>query len=159
MRTISWKHPLIALFIGGAVVAACSDDTTAPPPAEAGSDCGNGKVDDGEDCDPEASKQDSCSMATMGSKPTGTVKCTDKCKYDVSGCHANGGAGGGGGMGGGTGGVVGTGGMGKGGTAGKGGTTSKDAGSDATDATTPPPDGSKPDSGSGGSAPTDSGKG
>ena len=161
MRTISWKHPLIALFIGGAMAAACSSDTTSPPPEEAGAKCGNGTVDDGEECDPEKNPQRSCSTATMGAKPMGTVKCdTKKCTEDTSGCKANGGAGGGGGMAGSGTGGTGTGGMGgKAGSAGKGGTTHTDGGPDATpDAT---PDGSKPtpDSGSGGSAPTDSGKG
>ena len=160
MRTISWKHPLIALFIGGAMVAACSSDTTAPPAEDSGTKCGNGKVDKGEECDPKAT-QESCMTATMGSKPSGTVKCKDDCTQDLTGCKAAAGAGGGGGMGGGTGGIVGTGGMGgKGGGGGKGGTTGKDGGPDAMPDSGP--DGSKPDSGAGGSggtAPVDSGKG
>src|SRR5262245_37312127 len=122
MRTISWKQPLIALFIGGSIVVACSDDEPAATPEEAGSLCGNGKVDKGEDCDTESKdKLPTCAEATMMSKPTGTVKCSSKCAFDTSGCKANAGGTGGGGVGGGTGGSVATGGAPMGG---KGGTTS-----------------------------------
>ena len=163
MRTISWKHPLIALFIGSAIVVACSDDEPTPTPEEAGTLCGNGKVDEGEKCDPK--KLRSCSDATMGSKPTGTTKCNEDCtKEDVSGCKAAGGAGGGGGMGGGTGGSVG----GTGGGPSSGGKPSKDSGADAptdTGTTPPTPEAGKPDSGGGsggaggaGGTPVDSGK-
>src|SRR5882672_1786937 len=142
MRTISWKHPFIGLFIAGSIFAACSDDTTSTPPDEGGAACGNGTIDTGEKCDTK--KLRTCMDATMGSKPSGVTKCSADCKMeDATGCKAAGGAGGGGGQGGGTGGIVGMGGGPS--TGGKGGTVSKDAGGDAdSGSTTTTPDAAKP---------------
>jgi hypothetical protein len=124
MRTISWKHPAIAL-IASAIIAACSSDSSpgSADGGDAGSLCGNKKVDKGEDCDGTTTA--TCMVATSGSKMSGTVKCTSKCKFDVSGC-TGGGTGGSAGAAGmpGTGGSIGTG----------GGPASKDGGSDASDA-------------------------
>jgi hypothetical protein len=156
---------LIALFIGGSIVVACSDDTPSPTSEDAGPSCGDGKINGDEKCDTAAKTQPTCSSATMGSKPSGTVTCDKGCVINVSNCKAAGGAGGGGGMGGGTGGIVGMGGGPS--TGGKGGTTGKgDAGPDAMPdtGTTPTTEAGKPDAGSGGAggaggAPVDSGKG
>jgi hypothetical protein len=52
-----------------------------PPPVY----CGNGVVDDGEDCDGALIKA-TCALVTMGAKPAGTVRCTDRCTYNTSGC-------------------------------------------------------------------------
>jgi hypothetical protein len=125
MRTISWKHPAIAL-IASAIIAACSSDSSpgSADGGDAGSLCGNKKVDKGEDCDGTTSA--SCMAATMGSKTSGTVSCNPKtCKFDTSKC-TTGGTGGSAGAAGtsGTGGSIGTG----------GGPASKDGGSDASDA-------------------------
>jgi hypothetical protein len=164
MRTISWKHPLIALFIGGAVVVACSDDEPAKPAEEAGAKCGDGEVNGDEKCDPKATQR-SCSSATMGMKTMGKVTCKDDCSAeDTTKCTAGGGAGGGGGMGGGTGGSVGgTGGGPNGGKPGmEAGVPEGGAGKDS--GTTTPPDSGKPDSGGSGGAggaggtPVDSGR-
>jgi hypothetical protein len=84
--------------------------------------CGNGTIEqqNGEDCDGPINQ--TCSTATMGSLPNGTVACTG-CHIDTSKCSSNGpNNGAGGGMG--TGGGVGTGGSnnGAGNTSGGGGT-------------------------------------
>src|SRR5437762_7204912 len=104
MRTISWKHSVIALF-AVAAFAACSDDTTSNPPAdsgvEAGKKCGNGKLDTDEQCDGTKLNSKTCSTQTMGMKPSGTLKCKSDCSgFDITGCTSSGGgAGGGAGMG------------------------------------------------------------
>src|ERR1041385_7610599 len=144
MRTISWKHSLVALF-AVAAFAACSDDTSAPPATDAGdagNPCGNGKIDKGEDCDGTKLNNVTCSSMSMGMK-SGTLKCSKACKFDTSGCTSGGGgAGGGGGMG--TGGIVGTGGS-VGGSSGMKG----DAGPDSGDAGGKKDGGGKTDSGGG----------
>ena len=164
MRTISWKHSLVALF-AVAAFAACSDDTTAPPPGDGGPDaanpCGNGKIDKGEDCDGTNLNSKNCMSASMGTKTGGSLSCSKTCKFDQSKCTGGGGAGGGGGMGGatGTGGSVGTGGGpgGRGGMKGDAGPDSGDGGG-AGGSGGKTDGGGKTDSGSGGSAPTDAGK-
>jgi len=52
------------------------------------STCGNGALDDGEQCDGVLFTSDvgSCSAATLGNLPFGTVACTTSCVVDVTGC-------------------------------------------------------------------------
>ena len=47
--------------------------------------CGDGIIDPGEDCDGDALDDHTCAGDVAGS--TGTLKCTDKCRFDYSGCH------------------------------------------------------------------------
>ena len=58
------------------------DDSCTIPPT-----CGNGKWDEGEDCDPSVfvSYAQSCAGA-MGPGSTGTVLCTERCKFSYSLC-------------------------------------------------------------------------
>ncbi len=49
--------------------------------------CGNGVLDDGEDCDGDVLNNDSCDSIIDGA--TGSLKCTDVCKYDVSECRVS----------------------------------------------------------------------
>jgi hypothetical protein len=60
--------------LGGAGGAAAAATTAV---------CGNNFVDPGEQCD--GTVQASCAVATMGSAPLGTVRCT-QCHIDLSGC-------------------------------------------------------------------------
>jgi len=67
----------------------CNGTETADTCAyDCGSNCGNGKIDSGEDCDGSVTK--SCADFTMdnGNNYTGgTLACTSSCKYDKSGCY------------------------------------------------------------------------
>ena len=55
---------------------ACEPDTTK---------CGDGIIDPGEDCDGNALDNHTCEADVAGS--TGTLKCTDNCKFDYSDCR------------------------------------------------------------------------
>jgi len=63
-----------------------------------GPKCGNGVIETGEQCDGTV-RTSSCSTATMGAHPLGTLKCSPSCLIDTSSCTTSG-----------TGGFVGTGG-------------------------------------------------
>jgi hypothetical protein len=155
MRTISWKHPLIALF-AATVVAACSSDSSAPstsgdggPDGSSATGCGNGKKDGTEKCDKTDLGGATCASLLMSMSATGTPTCKTDCSgFVTTACRAGGGAGGTGG-----GGTAGTGGGPSGGTG--GGPVMIDGGVDGGDAATDAgkPDGSL-DSGTGGTAPT-----
>jgi hypothetical protein len=67
---------------------------------------GNGFIDPGEECDGMVPQGMTCSTATMGALPTGSLTCVG-CKIDHSGCTSNAGPGGGG-AGPGTGGMTGS---------------------------------------------------
>src|SRR5262245_39198419 len=119
MRSISWKHPLIALAAAGIIAASSSDENpTTTPEGGTGNDggkCGHGKVDDGEECDPKKTVTQTCAMVMMGSKPNGMLTCNADCTFNTSKCTSSGTGGGGGASGStGTGGVVGMGGAPKG---------------------------------------------
>ena len=47
--------------------------------------CGNGILDEGEDCDGEQFKETECSKYVDGSN--GTLKCTNQCQYDITDCR------------------------------------------------------------------------
>jgi hypothetical protein len=89
------------------------------------SQCGNGQIDTGEECDGPLLNGKTCSTETMGAEPSGVLSCTTECLLETLGCSAGSGTGGfGGGVGGGFG--VGGGIGGQGGTFGGGGTTGLD---------------------------------
>ncbi|HOE82571.1 MAG TPA: hypothetical protein PK329_06375 [Myxococcota bacterium] len=72
-------------FTGGelACTATCQFDTsgcTAPT-----ADCGNGKIDDGEQCDGEALNGQTCVDQGFAG---GDLACTAACQFDTSGCTA-----------------------------------------------------------------------
>lgn len=109
----------------------CGSDDDKP---DAGT-CGDGKLDDGEQCDGnEFADDETCSSATMMMRPRGSLSCTESCTISVAGCMppATG-----------TGGTPGTGGNGMGGLGAMGGmagTGGTDGGPDgATDAATDAP--------------------
>jgi hypothetical protein len=86
------------------VPIACGSDekTPATPDEDAGDLCGNGKIDGDEQCDKEDLGGATCSEATLGASPTGTLSCTAACQFNTSQCQgtATGGAPGTGGTGG-----------------------------------------------------------
>jgi hypothetical protein len=84
-----------------------SDDDKKPA-----SKCGNGTIDDGEDCDGTNLDSETCATVGMGTATSGTLACTSTCTFDLSGCMpaASGGSPGSGGAG--SGGTPGSGGLG-----------------------------------------------
>jgi hypothetical protein len=132
-----------AVFVGcgGRIEADYADSG-----AEDVSKCGNGKIDDGEECDGSHLGGATCSSATMDAHPGGQLGCDGKCRLVLTGCTGAGapetggatGTGGRSSTGGafgafGAGGLVGTGGrLGTGGVIGNGGSV----GSTATACTT-----------------------
>ncbi len=57
--------------------------------------CGDGNIDEKEECDPASTANDkTCEERLPGT--TGSLSCTNSCKYDLSGCSGFAGAGGGG---------------------------------------------------------------
>ncbi|HEX3598354.1 MAG TPA: hypothetical protein VHU80_24770, partial [Polyangiaceae bacterium] len=126
----------VGLFVGcgGRVEAdytsdAAADDTSA--------NCGNGRIEKGEECDGSHLGGANCASATMNSRSTGQLSCDKQCKLDTSSCSGNGnpGTGGGTGTGGGngTGGGFGTGGrLGTGGGLGTGGRVGGSGGTSGT---------------------------
>ena len=49
--------------------------------------CGNGVLDDGEDCDGVLMREKNCDSMIEGA--TGTLKCTNRCKYDPGECRVS----------------------------------------------------------------------
>jgi hypothetical protein len=88
----AWRS---ALFVAAIVAACSSNDDGQTNGNELGSGgawgalptCGNGVVDQGEQC--EANTPLNCAAATMNSLPNGTARCTG-CVIDTSGCTSNG---------------------------------------------------------------------
>jgi hypothetical protein len=62
-----------------AVFWAC-DDTSDP---ENTSDCGNGVIDEGEECDTDDLDGETCSSRSAG---LGDLACTSECVFDETGC-------------------------------------------------------------------------
>lgn len=54
-----------------------------PPP---GPDCGNGVLNADEECDGALLGGATCAMVTMGSSPSGTLRCLGNCTFDLTGC-------------------------------------------------------------------------
>ncbi|HVU00252.1 MAG TPA: CAP domain-containing protein [Polyangiaceae bacterium] len=77
---------------GGSVVGASGTGTgnSGTVPAT----CGNGRLDPGEACDGTDFGGASCSSATVGAKPNGSLSCAG-CTLDTNGCSGNGGGAGG----------------------------------------------------------------
>lgn len=101
----------------------------------------NSVIDPGEQCDGTALGSASCGSVTMGALPQGSVRCTNTCTFDRSGCtssgNGNGGGIGAGGMMAGSGGLIsaaGSGGAanGSGGTPASGGTANGSGGTPAS---------------------------
>jgi len=103
-------------------MGACSSDDQSQKSANqlADGNCGNGVLDPGESCDGAKLDGETCSSVTLGSRTTGTLKCSSECTFDTTGC--------GDASSGGTGGMAGSGGT--AGSAGTGGVTT-DAGVDS----------------------------
>jgi hypothetical protein len=103
---------------GGRIGTAASPGTGARPTTSTGGTvakpaCGNGKIEPGEGCDGVLPPGATCSSATMGAKPIGTLTCTKGCMVSTAQCTSQG-----------TGGFTGTGGFpSKGGSTGSGGVT------------------------------------
>jgi hypothetical protein len=87
--------------------------------ADPGSLCGNGVLDEGEECDSDDLGVETCASATMLARPAGQLSCTPECVVNPRGCRRDDGTGGSGDGGGG--GSSGEGGSGFGGAAGQGG--------------------------------------
>jgi len=121
LGSILLQLPMFASLLLVTVAACSSDDEPSTPAAK----CGNGKIEGTEKCDGTAlgTPAATCSTATAGAKPTGTLTCSTSCTFNTTGCTAAGGAGGTSGAGGTTGGTggVGTGGSATGGTNAAGG--------------------------------------
>ena len=49
--------------------------------------CGNGALDDGEDCDGELLRSEDCDSIIDGA--AGTLKCNDQCRFDVAECRVS----------------------------------------------------------------------
>lgn len=152
MRTISWTtQPLMILF-AAAIAAGCGSDSPAPAPAaEAGTKCGNGKIDTGEVCDGTQLGGKTCATAMLTSGTVGSLKCSADCKtFATTSCNK--GTGGAGGTTGAGGAPVGNGGAPAGGSGGKGsggkGGSHIDGGADSGST-----------GGTGGGNPVDAGKG
>jgi hypothetical protein len=73
-----------------------------------GAFCGDGVMQQGEDCDGFDLGKQTCASVTMGSRPIGTLFCTANCQFDTTFCQSGFTEGGTGGFG--TGGSIGTGG-------------------------------------------------
>lgn len=102
----------LSTLVGLSLLGACgaADDQTGEDEASSRKRCGNRRIDPGEQCDKQNLNGETCASATMGSRPGGTLRCTNRCRFDTRRCS------------GGTGGTAGTGGAaGSGGLGGNGG--------------------------------------
>jgi hypothetical protein len=73
------------------VPLACGDDEEkgSPTPDEdsgGGPECGNGTVEEGEDC--ETGDTESCDTVTMGTSPEGDATCSTSCEWVTSACSS-----------------------------------------------------------------------
>jgi len=70
-------------FDGGTLscTAACQFDTTGC--TKIGPDCGNGEIDEGEQCDGTNLNSQSCETQGFDG---GTLSCTEDCQFDTTGC-------------------------------------------------------------------------
>ncbi len=94
MRSAFKFGTFLSLCLGAAMASCGSNDTPAP---SASGSCGNGVVDQGEQCDgPNLPSGVNCATATSGAQPSGTLGCNPSCQFDISQC--TGGMGGGAGM-------------------------------------------------------------
>lgn len=127
------KIGIVSLLTLSAIgfMGACSSDEQNDKSANRwqNSKCGNGKVDPGEACDGADLDGETCSSVTMGSRVSGTLKCTHQCTFDTTGCGPT--------ETGGTGGVAGSGGTAGTSTGGTGGMIT-DGGVDSGCMVTPP---------------------
>ncbi len=79
MKLLIKASVMVALFASLLFTVSCDDS------GDDGSKCGNGVVDDGEECDGEKlGRYTNCSSLGFSS---GTLRCTDQCTYDVSWCE------------------------------------------------------------------------
>jgi hypothetical protein len=62
-----------------------SSGTTASSPTTTAV-CGNGMVEANEQCDVPDLKGQTCSSASGGTAPNGTLQCSTTCRFDTSGC-------------------------------------------------------------------------
>jgi hypothetical protein len=64
----------------------CPDGSDEVACGDGGGSCGNGVVDNGELCDGVDLNGETCSSATMGALPNGTLRCSAGCLLDTSLC-------------------------------------------------------------------------
>ncbi len=97
----------LSTLLGLSLLSACGavDDLTGEDEASARKRCGNRRIDPGEQCDKNNLNGETCASVTMGSRPSGTLRCTNRCRFDTRRCSGTGGTGG-------TGGAAGSGGLG-----------------------------------------------
>ncbi|HAA54434.1 MAG TPA: hypothetical protein DCE42_06740, partial [Myxococcales bacterium] len=63
--------------------ATCTFDTSTCKKSQPTNDCGNGQIDQGEECDGTALDNQTCQTKGFDS---GDIKCSAACKFDTSGC-------------------------------------------------------------------------
>ena len=122
-------HKLVGIAIAASIAWACgsSDDAGKTSGDSDAAVCNNnGTADPGEECDGPDLNGATCSMATNGQRPTGSVRCSSTCTLIDTSCTSSSNTGGAtsstGGAGGTGAGGTGAGGMGAGGTLSTGGT-------------------------------------
>ncbi len=64
----------------------CKLDTTGCIAAASSPSCGNGVIDDGEDCDGAELHGATCASTSLGALPGGHLACSSTCSFDLSGC-------------------------------------------------------------------------
>ena len=89
----------LSTLVGLSLLGACGavDDLTGEDESSARKRCGNKRIDPGEQCDKKNLNGETCASVTMGSRPGGTLRCTNRCRFDTRHCTGAGGSGGGGG--------------------------------------------------------------
>ncbi|MEE8410412.1 MAG: hypothetical protein V3T05_12455 [Myxococcota bacterium] len=74
-------------FAGGTLVCLSTCDGFDESACQADPDCGNGRIDSGEECDPTGPNLDSETCETRG-YAGGTLGCAASCTFDISGCSS-----------------------------------------------------------------------
>lgn len=78
--------PTATITAGPQPTATPTAKATTKPQPTATPFCGNGVLEDGEECDGADFDGDTCDDLCFESSPTGTLACTRRCTIDFSGC-------------------------------------------------------------------------